>query len=334
MTTTRPIIIYIGGYPAIPNIGDVALYLSYKKLFPSYKFIHFKGGKFETFLFSLTNKKVIPILAGGTLINHMCLRELKQAVQIWGDFYVLGTGAAQTSYWEKQKNYIEQKDEWSELLKRAKQLGVRGELSVSQLTEQGLSSFVFGDPVFQYATENSSKNGKNIGLNVGKSLGYVQGGEGNLETLFENLAQELKEKGYKITWFVVCPEDMAITQKLAHKIGGDVFADFYNPKKYMSRYKKMNYFIGTKLHAVCFALCESIPSIMIEYRPKCRDLMMSVEMEQYSFSPENLDITKVMGTLRELNDNYDDISKKIKTNILKLKEDQKSFVQKIGKESE
>ena len=38
----------------------------------------------------------------------------------------------------------------------------------------------------------------------------------------------------------------------------------------------MSTFVGMKLHAVALATCAYVPSIMLEYQPKCRDYMQAI----------------------------------------------------------
>lgn len=331
---SKKVMIYIGGYPNIKNVGDVALYNAFEKLFPAFTLIHFTGGKLERTLYSLIKRKHPQVLAGGTLINHMCLRETSEAYQIWGSFYVFGTGVAQSSYWSKKQGYKPQLQEWVELLKDSPYIGVRGHLSYDELKSQGVNVDIFGDPVLSLAQLTPRENyRKRIGLNVGRSLGFVQGGEENLKQKFIDLANTLKAQGYIITWFVVCEDDMDITREIAQLTKTNRILNIYKDyRDYYSYCNEIDLFIGTKLHAVCLAMCTGVPSIMIEYRPKCRDFMLSIKQERFSIAADQFDLDKVNSCIQEVETNYKEISKSLCEEISLVKNRQKkittSFIKK------
>ncbi len=316
----KRIIMYIGGYPNISNVGDVALFNAYEKLFIGHPIIHFRGGRIESFLYSIYKKAdIVPLLAGGTLINHMCLREAKKGKEIFGPLYVLGTGVAQTSYWANREGYSLQETEWKEVLKDSPFIGVRGPLSMEQLTKIGISSKVIGDPVLYLSRpleRSLSDNNLTVGLNVGSSLGNVQGGEENLKRFFQELAQTLKDRGYQIIWFVVCPEDLTITEEIARLTDTKTIEKVYlSYEEYFNKVHGCDLFVGTKLHSICLALCVSVPSIMIEYRPKCRDFMMSLELDNYSVTTESCNTENLMNVLDNIKTNYSSYVKNLNSHL-------------------
>lgn len=336
LLTFKRRVLYIGGYPTISNVGDVALWKAYEEFFPTMKVIHFRGGKIENTFYRLFSKpKDIAVLAGGTLINHMCLREAQDAFNVLGPFYVLGTGVAQSSYWKGREGYTIQEGPWKELLLQSPFVGVRGRLSQGQLLEFGVESFVFGDPVL-YLSETRSLGNKEffgeemcIGLNVGRSLGHVQGGEENLKDIFIQSCLKLKESGYSFKWFVVCPEDLEVTMEVQGLVGGRVVQIYKDYRDYYRELEDCRLFLGTKLHAVCLATCRSIPSIMIEYRPKCRDFMDSIGLGDYSIPADKCNVDKVTDTILELERSYQEIVFLINKNIDEIKLNQMSVIEGI-----
>lgn len=327
--------IYVGGYPTISNVGDVALYEAYRFLLSDFRLIHFSGGRLEYFIYRIfAFKRPLAVLAGGTLINHMCLRETKEGKNLFGPLFVFGTGVAQSSYWHGKVGYQIQENDWQEVLKDSPYVGVRGPLSVSQLKKFNIEGDVFGDPVLSLAQlkDESQQNSipkKVIGLNVGKSLGFVQGGEENLEKTFINLAKELLERGYSLKWFVVCPEDFSVTQKIVGLTGGSVVSIYKDYKEYYSELDEVFLFIGTKLHAVCLSLNVSVPSIMIEYRPKCRDFMSSLELEEFSIPAEKVSVAGLFNKIGEIEKDYSKIVHTINTNILNFQKKQPQVVKNV-----
>ena len=95
------------------------------------------------------------------------------------------------------------------------------------------------------------------------------------------LAKNATQAGWKVHWFVVWKNDMDITLEAARKSGTEenIHQEYYDYKKYFDLVRKMSVFVGMKLHSVALAMCAYVPSVMLEYRPKCRDFMMSVNQQ-------------------------------------------------------
>lgn len=329
--TRRDILFYVGGYPDIPNVGDVALFNSYQKFFPNHKIIHFVGGKLELFLYGVFCREHKAILAGGTLINHMCLREAEDSIKVLNNFSVFGTGVAQGSYWNGRKGYENQIGRWKILLDQCDFVGVRGPLSEKELIDNNIKAQMFGDPVITLSKDTKkpfSKGRKRIGLNIGRSLGNVQGGEENLAKIFKNLAIKLKSEGFEIHWFVVCPEDLEITEELAKysKTEEHIYRIYNSYEEYYECCENIDFFVGTKLHAVCLAMCTYIPSIMIEYRPKCRDFMASIHQEKWSLPAEFCSLDQIYSVLEEIETNYEQEVEQLYNEIQSQKKSQLNVI--------
>jgi polysaccharide pyruvyl transferase WcaK-like protein len=84
-----------------------------------------------------------------------------------------------------------------------------------------------------------------------------------------------------VVWFVVWPKDLAATENAAKEsgTGSHVHAIYVDHAKYLDLASECSVFVGMKLHAVVLATCAAVPSIMLEYRPKCRDYMESIQQE-------------------------------------------------------
>jgi len=47
-------------------------------------------------------------------------------------------------------------------------------------------------------------------------------------------------------------------------------------------------FVGEKLHSVILAMCAHTPGVMLEYRPKCRDFMMSMGLGELNIKTDEI----------------------------------------------
>jgi polysaccharide pyruvyl transferase WcaK-like protein len=121
-----------------------------------------------------------------------------------------------------------------------------------------------------------------IGLNVGQSGGNVWGNEEYICQQFVKLAQIAAKAGYHLRWFVVWPKDLSVTQQVVRNsaVHSDICEVYQDYEKYLDMVSRTKIFVGMKLHAVALATCAYVPSIMLEYNPKCRDYMDSIGQGQ------------------------------------------------------
>jgi polysaccharide pyruvyl transferase WcaK-like protein len=321
---SRNKLIYVGGYPNIPNIGDVALFKAYEKAFEEKKLINYQAGKIIKKI--LGKKKSPAILGGGTLINRLSLEAALEGSSIFYPFFVLGTGVAQTYFWNGRKDWQDQFSLWAKVINKAEYIGVRGPLSQKLLIEKGFENVaISGDPVVIFTDQvfdSNKKFHKRIGLNVGRSKGNIWGDEANLEPLYKKLALDLKNKGWEISWFVVCNDDLDITIKIAKETGTEknIVNEYYDCEKFFKEVKQMDFFIGMKLHSVVLAMCKAIPSIMLEYQPKCLDFMMSVNMSEYNVRIDQVDFEDIYKVLAQVEGDYNNKRKLVWSNMNNSKE--------------
>ena len=59
-------------------------------------------------------------------------------------------------------------------------------------------------------------------------------------------------------------------------------------------------FLGQKLHATVLACVNRVPSVMIEYRPKCRDFMASLDLERYVIRTDEFRAQSAAAMIEEL----------------------------------
>ncbi len=300
--------IYLGGYPAIDNLGDVALFQSYQKQFSDKNLIHYQGSKLLFKLFKRIGNGTPAIAAGGTLINRLSFEAIDQGSQIFNPFYVMGTGVAQKDFWQNVEGWQDRIDDWCRVLERAEYIGVRGPLSQKSLIDNGLRNVkVVGDPVMIFAYDQEDKlqnHQKTIGINIGVSLTHVWGSEEEIYKKYVDIVRKLKSDSWRISWYVVCPEDLPITLQIAKETNTEdtIHQIFRDVKHYMKTVNNESVFIGMKLHAVVLAITQQVPSIMIEYRPKCRDFMQSISQENRCFRSDAIDPEMIIEVCQNLLD--------------------------------
>lgn len=268
-------------------------------------------------------------LAGGTLFNSnkKYIKSFQECATFLEEKIVFGTGVRSPEFWSNVANWSSNLDEWKPLLEECCFIGVRGPLSAEILKEHKIKNVeVVGDPVLVFAdnTFPPPRSRKKIGLNVGVSEKNVWGGEAQIIREFCSLAKFLKEKNLEVSWFVVHPGDLEVTRFCAKHSGANqhVFCYYNDYEGYLDAVKDLTVFVGMKLHSVVLAVCKYVPSIMIEYRPKCLDFMRSIQQDDLSFRSDRFRAGPVLEIISDLSRRHDERVRHLFKSIGTVKERQ------------
>lgn len=318
----RPIFDYVGGWLGKRNLGDELLFKAYQELFPSFQFIHYDGGRLANHLHRINLRKRVGLLAGGTLIGQskLWLDTVNSYSLARNELAVFGTGVADPRFWMDEPPIAQ----WGPFLRECKYLAVRGPDSSQRLAESGHEGVPFcGDPAIAFAKETPFNNYKpgTLGINIGVSDKRMWGSEEQVCLEAAKLAKLAKAKGWEITWFVVWPKDLPITQEAAQLSGteNDIRLICEDHNTYIDAVKEMSCFVGMKLHATVLATCAQTPSIMLEYQPKCRDFMRSIGQDAFTFRTNQFDAGATWEILAEWNDHRMETAQRLSSSVLKLK---------------
>lgn len=302
-------IAYIGGVHGTKNLGDEALRLAADRLFLESCLIDYPRKVHSAPIISRLLPVEHAVLAGGTLINQreIWLDIVKTYSSIISYFFVFGTGVGNPAFWNDRRK------EWVSLLNEFHYVGVRGPLSAQLLSEAGVNNVeVIGDPALVFAEQKLQKSSRNkdriLGLNIGWDRAKQWGSEDCIEMQMTQLAVQAKKSGWQIKWFVVCPNDLVMTKRISRlsSTDQDIVEVYANPYDFLAHVKKCSIFVGMRLHSVILAICGYVPSIMLEYRPKCRDFMLSIDHGDFVFRTDTYIAENVLDKISEIYSNYDD----------------------------
>ena len=279
-----PRLAYIGGVYGSQNLGDDVLCYAAAKLFSSCTLLEYPRSQH----FAKLAKVVLPVrnavLAGGTLINQkdFWLDLTAIYIQAIPNFIVFGTGVEHPLFSNDRLS------EWRELLEQCNFIGVRGPLSAQILADAGVNRVeIVGDPALVYAFDMWDQSAAYIPETIGLNIGWDRVKQwGTQEHIFSEatlLAKRAKDAGWKVKWFVVCSADEGMTTKVATASGttSDICHVYNDPVEYMNLVKSCSVFVGTRLHSVVLATCAYVPSLMLAYRPKCVDYMLSIGQDDH-----------------------------------------------------
>lgn len=322
-------LMYVSGDPKGLNLGDTVLFEAYKRLFNRASFVHYRGGRVLLIPSRFMGISGYAILGGGTLINRWGLSAFRECMSIFPKLYVFGSGVAHPCFWTGKPGWQDTLDQWKPVLRSCDYVGVRGPLSAELLADIGIDNVeVIGDPVLVYAEEKfvdgKSYLPNSIGLNIGQSYGMVWGSEESICAEYVKLATIAKNSGWRVEWFVVWPKDLTITRKAANASGTtDHIHEIYKDHDaYFALVKPLSTFVGMKLHAVILATCAYVPSLMLEYRPKCRDYMMSIKQENCNIRTDRFKAEEVWDIVNAWNSKHQLLSKALYQSIKPLRDKQ------------
>ena len=227
-------------------------------------------------------------------------------------------------------------DRWRILLNKCDYIGVRGPISATLLGNAGVENVeIVGDPVIALADSEPARTleSGSLGMNIGYSSGQLWGeNETRLCEEYVKLAKTAKRKGYRVEWFVVWPEDLPVTRLAAVQSGTDeiIHENYDDPSAYLKTVRRMNFFVGMKLHATLLATCAYVPSVMVEYQPKCRDYMASIAQEEATVRTDEFRAELIWEMLSAWENQREEITKTLWRQISDLKSRQSAAARYVA----
>ena len=331
-------IAYVGGWHGYGNLGDNALFAAAKKIFHRCELVEYSGGPALKVLSRFCRRTKSGALGGGTLINRddKWLRVAQDYMDNHEEFFIFGTGVANPSFWTGNPKWKNLLHKWKPILEKCKYVGVRGPMSAQLLLDAGIKNVeVIGDPVLTFAKDQPRNYDSivqdSIGLNISNDGHGQWGSTEKFQQEYIRLARMFKSFGWKIGWFVLQPNDLSLTRRVAKlsETDNEIHEIYEDHNLYMDLVGSLSTFAGTKLHAVVLATCAYVPSLMLEYRPKCRDYMKSIGQEHMTIRSDEFHAGKAWEILNNLNVNRQTVSKNLHESIRPLREKQKTKAEEL-----
>jgi polysaccharide pyruvyl transferase WcaK-like protein len=254
----------------------------------------------------LARQHDLVIIGGGTQLGETGFQgPVLRAMQTDAECVVFGTGVEDPAFWPSRDPGRYDLAAWEPILVRCGYVGVRGPRSQRYLRQVGIESEVIGDPACMFVRSEAQPvvAKRRLGLNLGSGS---QGMFGNDELVLETLlgfAREMLDDGWDPTPYVVFPGDLPIAGEFVRRIGlpqSHIRCFYDNAADFMNSVREESVFVGFKLHAVVLAYCARVPSLMIEYRPKCRDFMESIGAEDFIVRADQLTVDELLAKVEEL----------------------------------
>jgi polysaccharide pyruvyl transferase WcaK-like protein len=181
---------------------------------------------------------------------------------------------------------------WLPLLRQFDRVTVRGPRSARLLADLGVESAVVGDPALLLEAPDLGLEPGLIGVNLGYGSDLWSHSQLNVLKEVAPAIRKMERSGWRFRFLVVNLEDAQWTRfciALAQLPPGsyDVMTTT-RPDTYLSAVAPCELLLGQRLHAVILAACAGVPSLMLEYQPKCRDFMESIGSGERSFRTDRV----------------------------------------------
>lgn len=259
----------------------------------------------------------LAILGGGTQIGEPSpIDWFKHGLSIAGTGVVFGAGVSPAledaiPAWLKR---------WGDVLRPLPYVGVRGPESAATLARVGVRADVLGDPVcwFSQPIEFWVPKDKTVGLNVGHSNGHMYGDELDIQAKLAAYARCMSQRGWAVEFFCVWPDDLNTVRRVAVEAGilePVVHCIYQDARQFLDRVRTLKMFVGIKLHGVALAMCANVPSLMLEYRPKCREFMATLGLDRFVLRSDEITLDVLLALTGELDDHGPEVAASIRASM-------------------
>ncbi len=139
---------------------------------------------------------------------------------------------------------------------------------------------------------------------------------------------------YEFVFLPFYPPDIELNRRAANSIPNATFRDYSSYVDVESMLNELSHcdlVIGDKLHANVLSACAHTPFISLEYRPKNRDFAESIDMGAYNLRTDKLTLDSLEEAAEELLENQQAVDE-LRSNVAEKRGTLKSFSQKIASE--
>ncbi len=323
--------VFYVGCLGINNLGDDAVFEAARTAVRRRRFVTRSSSRFA-----------VVMLGGGTLIGggswdgkafgseNSFLKAFDEGIRKCNQGVVFGTGVSGVDF--DHRSAAQTLIGWKGVLQKCKYIGVRGPDSLATLNSWGIDAELIGDLAAQFVQPVGywSPQDRVLGVTVGES-GQFKYAE--FHTAIAALIKRLGSEGWRTRFFVVTPSDLPATINTARMAGinsPEINLCYSRVAPFISKVSHLQVFIGLKLHSTILAMCAGVPSIMIDYNPKCLDFMKSVQCEQFNINIADVTTDVIYQKLSRLREIGTEMSRSTTAVLSLYKEKQLDAAEKIG----
>ncbi|WP_369140403.1 polysaccharide pyruvyl transferase family protein [Modestobacter versicolor] len=289
-SATRHRVAYVG-WSGNGNLGDDAMIAAHRRLLPRWDVVQVPnhGGIAPLSAAALRRVSVI-CLGGGTLVLNGHFREtLERLMRAAPDAprVMLGVGVEDLEFREGRRAGVAgEVAAWRPLLTEFDMVRVRGPLSQATVASMGLESLVVGDPAIALPDQSAGQPADRpagrvrVGVNFGVTDDLWGGDHAAFRASVVTAIGRLTAAGHEVALLATTVQDRAHLSEVARECAAaGVTVSGPNAvglAELDTALKRCSVVVGEKLHALVLGARLGIPTLALEYRPKCRDFQLSV----------------------------------------------------------
>lgn len=321
------------------NLGDEAILkaitLMLKPNFCLYEILYTKPSSGKFLRKFLVKKPDYIILGGGTIIrkraNESYLKILNESIKSWPDAKTttLGPGVSEPHFAEFIGFPIDIEG-WKVFLNNSSYVSVRGVRSKKLLESWNLNKdvIIFHDPAIWFTRENfnQKQKQKRIGLNFADIGNRIYGKDRDLIKVFAlEFISILQKNDWTIFLYPTTKSDMDFMLDsigLKYMQGLRRYNNYTNLEKSLNFLESMDVFVGQRLHSIIFAATVSTPFFALEYEPKTKDFLETINMPTYAEQVDRLDAKEIFNKIEKIYLNMDSEQSSLNSRMVKAKKQQ------------
>jgi len=305
-----PRIITYCGFTDNRNIGDMALFLANRRLFPKYNLLgegHDKSSDINLF-------------GGGTHYPYALRRGSQGSIRRRQSNFAIGLGVHDPGG-SRRFGLLTR---WAMRRWSFNYLGVRGYRSQEICALNGVRAEVTGDTALFF--ERSQPPHRPQGLAaisvVGKPMGHER--IGSREVVFNEMVDcchTLIAMGMKLMLVPFSRDDVPWMERMSKELDSPPFLNFWTPDidsnldGFFAELEKCDLLIGERLHSVVLAAALGIPFISIAYKPKCFDFVNSIGLDRYLIKSNRAVSSEMIRLVRQLMAEESGIKEELKERV-------------------
>lgn len=266
------------------------------------------------------------LLGGGTILGRTLWRGHFRRTQMVfkpKSWTMLGAGVEDPAF-SGDSSYTSDAEmrQWKPLLERFNDVSVRGPRSREILLEAGIQSTIVGDPALLLEPSGLDRS-KDIDILINTTCGDDQWGGRALDWT-DRLAVAVApfvRQGARVAFLRMEKTDEAWNRRTAERLRLPL--EEHRPQSASALFDLLassRMLVGTRLHANVLSAAAGVPSISLEYRPKCRDFMESIGQGGRCFRVDGFDPDEVEAAIEDALQNPSSIQHEILEEVDTLRE--------------
>jgi polysaccharide pyruvyl transferase WcaK-like protein len=224
---------------------------------------------------------------------------------------------------------------WAGILRSFETVTVRGPLSAELLADVGIEARVVGDPALLLRPGLGAPTTE-PGV-IGVNLGYGDDLWGHdQDAVVRAVAAGLRlvvGRGHHVRFLVANRSDLLQAQDCAALVGLGDKPDIriaVSPGEFLTEVSRCEAFVGQRLHGVVLATAAGVPSVMLEYQPKCLDFMRSIDRAKWSIRTDAIRPKVLAQMLGELAEGRAEHAAEIERSVEPLRQELERETRKLG----